>query len=227
MIAFQNITVRYEDTGELVYEDFSETIPTGSFTLLTGESGSGKSTLLNLILKEIEPAAGEIVVNGKTLSKIPHDNIPRYRQGIGVVFQDFRLLPEFSAYENVELACLIKGMSRRRAAERVGRIMGLLGISHLYRRRPAQLSGGEQAKVGLARAIVNQPRILLCDEPTGNLDPESSAEVRRLLTLIHRQGVTVVVATHDTEFTCGYEGCRIHLTRQKTRGKKDNFSLYR
>ena len=199
MISFSNVCKEYttEDGNILVYRNFSEEIQDGEFVVLTGESGSGKTTLLKMLLKEIEPDQGSIIVDGENLGKIKRKNIPFYRRKIGVVFQDFRLIQELSVYDNLLTAILATGGSSKEAEKKIVDVLTMLGIDSLHKRLPKEMSGGQQQKVCLARAIINNPKYLLVDEPTGNLDPASSAEIIRLLDIIHDHGITVIMATHD------------------------------
>ncbi len=204
MIIFEDVYKQYpQDEGDpvQVFSGFSEQIEDGEFVLITGESGSGKSTLLKLLLKETEADRGDIVVDGRRLSDIDPAQIPYYRRGIGVIFQDFRLFEEYTVYGNLELVLSLTGGGGRGGSMRIIHTLKLLGIDRLHRRYPSELSGGEKQKVCMARALINTPKLLLADEPTGNLDPESSAEIIKLLEVAHRQGITVVMATHDLE-TC-------------------------
>lgn len=197
MIDFDNVTKSYDKEEGPVFEGFSEHIERGEFILVTGQSGSGKSTLIKMLLKETEPDEGSITVDGRLLSGISRNDIPDYRKSIGVVFQDFRLFDDYSVYGNLEVVLSLTGGSMRDAESRITHILRLMGIDHLHKRFPRELSGGEKQKVCMARAILNSPSVLLADEPTGNLDPSSSAEIFRLMELIHRQGTTIVMATHD------------------------------
>lgn len=199
MISFSHVSKEYttEDNINRVYDDFCEEIQDGEFVVLTGESGCGKTTLIKMLLKEIEPESGTIYVDGKDISKIRKNEIPYYRRGIGVLFQDFRLIQEESVYDNLVNAILATGGSGKDANTKIVNVLTMLGIDGLHKRFPREMSGGEQQKVCLARAIINHPKILLVDEPTGNLDPDASQEINRLLDVIHDQGVTVVMATHD------------------------------
>ena len=199
MIVFDNVTKKYEIEDDVltVYQDFSETIEDGEFVVVTGKSGSGKTTLLQMLLKDTEPQDGEILVDGKLLSTMSKGQIPFYRRSIGVVFQDSKLIPDLSVYDNLYVSIIATGGAGRDAAKKIANVLTMLGIDHLHRRLPIQLSGGEQQKVCLARAIINNPKLLLVDEPTGNLDPTSSAEINRLLQVINNQGITVLMATHD------------------------------
>lgn len=197
MIDFVNVTKTYDEEEGPVFEGFSEHIERGEFIHVTGQSGSGKSTLIKMLLKETEPDEGSITVDGRLLSGISRNDIPDYRKSIGVVFQDFRLFDDYSVYGNLEVVLSLTGGSMRDAESRITHILRLMGIDHLHKRFPRELSGGEKQKVCMARAILNSPSVLLADEPTGNLDPSSSAEIFRLMELIHRQGTTIVMATHD------------------------------
>jgi len=199
MIVFDNVTKKYEIEDDVltVYQDFSETIEDGEFVVVTGKSGSGKTTMLQMLLKDTEPQDGEILVDGKLLSTMSKGQIPFYRRSIGVVFQDSKLIPDLSVYDNLYVSIIATGGAGKDAAKKIANVLTMLGIDHLHRRLPMQLSGGEQQKVCLARAIINNPKILMVDEPTGNLDPTSSAEINRLLQVINNQGITVLMATHD------------------------------
>ena len=198
MIRFHNVTkVFSKDTVAL--EQVNLEIDPGEFVFLVGASGSGKSTIVRLILKEIEPSAGAIYVNGMRLSSVPRRKIPRHRRNIGCVFQDFKLLPNKTAAENVAYAMEVTGQKRRAIRTKVPQILDLVGLSGKVEKFPDQLSGGEQQRVSIARAFVSQPQILVADEPTGNLDPNTSVGIMQLLHRINRIGTTVVVATHDKE----------------------------
>ncbi len=197
MIRFTNVGKTYDASEGPVFEDFNAYIEKGEFILVTGRSGSGKTTLIRMLLKEIEPDAGEIEVAKRKLSEIMAADIPGYRRGIGTVFQDFRLFDDYTVYGNLEVVLSLTGGSMRDSEQRITNILRMMGVDHLHRRYPKELSGGEKQKVCMARALINSPQILLADEPTGNLDPASSADIFKLLELVHRQGTTVVMATHD------------------------------
>jgi cell division transport system ATP-binding protein len=167
------------------------------FVFLIGSTGSGKSTVMRLLLKEIEPTEGQIRVAGRDLSTITRKQVPYYRRNLGVVFQDFKLLPSRTVYDNVAYALQVTGHSRKQIRAKVPDILQLTGLSTKLHNYPDQLSGGEQQRVSIARAFVNHPPLLLADEPTGNLDPETSIDIMRLLYRINRTGTTVLVATHD------------------------------
>ncbi|WP_273843350.1 cell division ATP-binding protein FtsE [Rubrobacter calidifluminis] len=198
MIRFDSVTKFYgRDT--LALDDVSFEIGEGEFVFLVGASGSGKSTVVRLLLKEVEPTRGEIYVRGVKLSGIPRRSIPRHRRSIGCVFQDFKLLPNKTAAENVAYAMEVTGHRRRAIRTKVPQMLDLVGLTTKKDRYPAELSGGEQQRVSIARALVSSPPVLVADEPTGNLDPETSRGLMRLLERINRIGTTVLVATHDRE----------------------------
>jgi cell division transport system ATP-binding protein len=198
VIDFQGVSKRYP-SGDLGLDDVSFAIHPGEFVFLVGASGSGKSTTIRLLIKETEPTAGTIHVAGRDLSQIPRKKVPYYRRNVGVVFQDYKLLPTRTVYENVAYALQVTGGSRRDIRDKVPDILRLTGLSLKLHNHPDQLSGGEQQRVSVARAFVNHPPLLLADEPTGNLDPETSIGIMQLLYRINRTGTTVVVATHDVE----------------------------
>lgn len=174
-------------------------IEQGEFVFIVGDSGSGKSTLIKLLMKEIEPTEGTLIVNGQNLGRMKHRHIPKYRRGIGVVFQDFRLLKDRNIYENIAFAQRVTEKSTRVIKKKVPAALSLVGLAQKYKAFPKELSGGEQQRVAIARAIVNEPQILLCDEPTGNLDPTNSWEIMKLLEEANDRGTTVVVVTHNQE----------------------------
>jgi cell division transport system ATP-binding protein len=196
VIEFDHVEKRYSavDVG---LDGVTFTIQPGEFVFLVGASGSGKSTTMRLLLKEAEPTAGEIRVAGRDLAKIPRNRVPYYRRNLGVVFQDYKLLPNRTVHDNVAYALQVTGGTRREIREKVPDILRLTGLSTKLHNYPDQLSGGEQQRVSVARAFVNHPPLLLADEPTGNLDPETSIGIMQLLYRINRTGSTVVVATHD------------------------------
>jgi cell division transport system ATP-binding protein len=196
MIEFRDVSKHYGPT-DVGLDQATFAVTRGDFVFLVGATGSGKSTLMRLLIKEIEPTAGTIRVAGHELGEIPRKRIPFYRRNIGVVFQDFKLLPSRTVHDNVAYALQVTGGTRREIRAKVPDILRLTGLSTKLHNYPDQLSGGEQQRVSIARAFVNHPPLLLADEPTGNLDPETSIDIMRLLYRINRTGTTVLVATHD------------------------------
>lgn len=197
MIRLEKVNKSYEE-GIHAICDMSIHIKKGEFVFLVGHSGSGKSTFFKMLLKEIEPTSGEIYVDGESLKKISKRKIPKYRRKIGVVFQDFRLLEDYTVYENVALAQRVIGIRPRQIHNNVLLILTKLGLADRQKSYPRQLSGGEQQRVAIARALVNQPEILLADEPTGNIDSENAKGFMKLLEQINKKmNTTVVVVTHD------------------------------
>ncbi len=196
MIRLHNVTKVYDNSVVAVREVNLE-VAKGEFVFLVGPSGSGKSTILRLMMREERPDTGEVWVAGKHASELPSWKIPHLRRSIGTVFQDFKLLPNKSVYENVSFALEVTGRSRHVVRNQVPQVLKLVGLSNKADRQPRQLSGGEQQRVSIARAFVNRPLILLADEPTGNLDPATSVGIMRILDRINRTGTTVVMATHD------------------------------
>lgn len=198
MISLKNVTKIYSNNA-VGLRNISLEISSGEFVFVVGTSGSGKSTLIHLLLKEIDATSGEIFVNKEDLSKITYKKIPFLRRKIGTVFQDFRLMPNKTVYENVAFAMQVVEASPREIRRNVPMVLALVGLSKKSKAYPSQLSGGEQQRAALARAIVNSPPILLADEPTGNLDPETAREIFSLLNDINKRGTTVVIASHDRE----------------------------
>ena len=195
MIEFNNVSKIYNNNVKAL-SDVSVKINSGDFVFLVGPSGSGKSTFIKMLLKEIEPTMGNITVADRNLSEIKRNQVPYYRRKIGMVFQDFRLIPTLNVYENVAFAMRVVEASQKEIRKRVPMVLSLVGLSHKYKMFPNELSGGEQQRVSLARAIVNNPSVLIADEPTGNLDPDTAKEIMELLEDINRTGTTIVMATH-------------------------------
>lgn len=206
-------TYREADIVTPVFEDFSLDVEKGEFVILTGESGCGKSTLISLLLLEFRPDSGTIYVAERDTGRIQDKDIHAYRRKIGAIFQDYRLLYDRNVYDNIRLAMIVAEAPLKDAQVRVWNVAKLLGITELLKRRPGELSGGEQQKVCLARAIVNHPTILLADEPTANLDPRSSDEVKNLLETVHEQGTTVLLVTQDNILYDCKNSRRIELTK--------------
>lgn len=199
MICLEGVSKRYEDTQTEALKNISLQIETGEFVFLTGESGSGKTTLLRLLLREFLPEQGRIRVNGKYLDEMGRREIPFYRRKIGMLHQDSKLIESKTIYENVLLARQIAGAGSKEARNQVSRMLAFTGLASRFRQYPNELSGGEQKKACLARALVNHPALLLADEPTGNLDESGTQELMNVLEEMNRRGVTVLVATHDIE----------------------------
>lgn len=199
MITLEGVTKSYNPKGQPALNNISLHINKGEFVFIVGNSGSGKSTLIKLLLKELEATSGKIMVNGFEVNKLRRRKIPKFRRGIGCVFQDFRLLPDRNVYENVAFAQRVIERPNRVIKKRVPEILTLVGLAAKYKSLPDELSGGEQQRVALARALVNRPNLLLADEPTGNLDPTNSIEIMRLLEEVNERGTTVLVVTHNRE----------------------------
>ena len=194
MIELRNVTKEYSKGNSV-----SVKIERGEFVFIVGDSGSGKSTLIRLIMKELNPTDGTIIVNGQNLNRMRHRNIAKYRRGLGVVFQDFRLLKDRNIYENIAFALRVTETPGKVIKKKVPAALSLVGLAQKYKSFPKELSGGEQQRVAIARAIVNEPAILLADEPTGNLDPTNSWEIMSLLKEANERGTTVLVVTHNQE----------------------------
>lgn len=213
MIRFEAVTKHYRKDLPAALANIDLLIEPGEFIFLIGPSGSGKSTFLSLVLREYKPSTGSITVDGMQLEKLPDRSVPKLRRKIGVVFQDFRLLSNRTVKQNVGFALDVIGVPRKEQREKIEQILATVGLNELADRFPHQLSGGEQQRVAIARACVNQPTVLIADEPTGNLDPETSAEIMRTLDQINRFGTTVIVATHDAAIVDGMRRRVIELAK--------------
>ncbi|HIR00179.1 MAG TPA: cell division ATP-binding protein FtsE [Candidatus Scybalocola faecavium] len=198
MIALDNVYKTYS-TGVSALNGISMKIKKGEFVFIVGSSGSGKTTLFKLLLKELEPTSGTIYMNNKNIGRLRRRKIPKMRRGIGVVFQDFRLLKDRTVYENIAFAQRVVGKSSKQIKASVPGLLSLVGLSDKAKAYPNELSGGEQQRVALARALANNPPVLLADEPTGNLDPKNAWEIMKLLEEINLRGTTVVVVTHNKD----------------------------
>ncbi|MBQ7077165.1 MAG: cell division ATP-binding protein FtsE [Lachnospiraceae bacterium] len=198
MITLTHVTKCYTE-GIPALNDINIDIEEGEFVFIVGNSGSGKSTFLKLLTKELEPSSGQIIVNGTNLKKLRQRRVPLYRRNIGMVYQDFRLLKDRNVYENVAFAQRVIERSPRQIKKEVPLMLSMVGLAAKYRSNPKQLSGGEQQRVAIARALINKPKILLADEPTGNLDPSNAWDIMNLLDSINARGTTVVVVTHNME----------------------------
>jgi cell division transport system ATP-binding protein len=198
MVVFENVTKIYEpDVAAL--RDVTFAIDKGEFVFVVGASGSGKTTVIRLVLKELEPTSGKIIVGGRELGRLKRSKVPLLRRNVGCVFQDFKLLPNRTAAENVAYALKVQGESATSIRRKVPEVLNLVGLSHKMSSYPDELSGGEQQRVSIARAFVNHPPLLICDEPTGNLDPDTSVGIMQLLYRINRSGTTILMVTHDRE----------------------------
>lgn len=196
MIEFRNVSKVYA-TGTHALNKASLTIEKGEFVFIVGSSGAGKSTFLKLIMREEVPTSGSIIVNDMQLDKMKRRHIPKLRRTMGIVFQDFRLIDKMTVYDNVAFAMRAVGARSRAIKKRVPYILALVGLEQKANRYPSELSGGEQQRVGLARALVNNPRMIIADEPTGNIDPEMSYEIIELLSEINKRGTTILIVTHE------------------------------
>ena len=221
MIEFKGVHKVY-DNGTKALKDVNLRIDKGEFVFIVGASGAGKSTFLKLIMREEVANAGEVIVNDFKLSKLKRREIPYLRRTMGIVFQDFRLINNMNVFDNVAFAMRVIGASQREVRKRVPYILGLVGLQNKARNYPMELSGGEQQRVGLARALVNNPALIIADEPTGNIDPELSYEIVELLNEINRRGTTVLMVTHERDLVRMFnrrvieirEGCVVSVSTQ-------------
>lgn len=197
MIKFENVTMAYRKDGYPALDNVSFQIDDGEFVFLVGQSGAGKSTILRLLIKEETAQNGNVLIDEVNIGNLKEKDIPKLRRNIGMVFQDFRLLPEKTVAENVAFALQVLNKTHEEIRQTVPAVLDLVGLLDKANRRPEQLSGGEQQRVAIARALVNRPAILMADEPTGNLDPDTTVEIMRLLDQINKAGTTVIMATHD------------------------------
>jgi cell division transport system ATP-binding protein len=223
MITFKGVSKTY-NIHSTALEDADFHIEPGEFVSLTGRSGSGKSTVIKLLIGEEKPTKGRIFFGQYEVSKLKDKELPAFRRHIGVVFQDFRLLPTKNAYENVAFALEVSGRSQREIAELVPQVLDMVGLSDRMKNFPNELSGGEQQRVALARALIHRPEVIIADEPTGNLDPFHTSEIIKLLEKINQLGTTVLLATHDREVINDLEKRVItldkgHIVRDEQKGK--------
>ncbi len=205
MIEFRNVSKVYA-TGTHALNKASLTIDKGEFVFIVGSSGAGKSTFLKLIMREEVPSSGSIIVNGMQLDKMKRRHVPKLRRTMGIVFQDFRLIDKMTVYDNVAFAMRAIGVRPRAIKKRVPYILELVGLESKADRYPSELSGGEQQRVGLARALVNNPQMIIADEPTGNIDPEMSYEILELLSEINKRGTTILIVTHELDLVHSFGG---------------------
>jgi len=199
LIKFENVSKKYEKKDKFALKNVDININSGEFVFLVGSSGAGKSTFIKLLLREEMPSEGKLTVNKSDVTLLTPRTIPKFRRNMGVVFQDFRLLPNKTVYENIAFAMEITQQKKKDIRRKVPVALSLVGLSDKAKSYPNQLSGGEQQRVGIARAIINNPVILIADEPTGNLDPQNADEIMEILQDINRRGTTVIIATHAKE----------------------------
>jgi len=199
MVLMENVRKVYDSSNTLALDNVSLTINDGEFVFLVGPSGSGKTTLMKLITGELRPTSGTVIINDYDMSTIKRRKLPKMRRTLGVVFQDYRLIENMSVYDNVAFAMRVVGAPNKEIKKRVPYILELVGLDGREKRMPNELSGGEQQRVAIARALVNSPRMIVADEPTGNLDPARSLELMLLLEKINEMGTTVLVVTHEKE----------------------------
>lgn len=211
MIAAKNLCMKYSKNGQNALDDVSFYIDQGEFAFFVGTSGAGKSTLLKLIIRELIPSAGSLKVFNRDVGRLPQRRLPYLRRNIGMVFQDFRLIEERTAYDNVAFSMMVIGASQREIRKQVPHVLGLVGLEDKARARVCDLSGGEQQRVGLARAIANRPALIVADEPTGNLDPGTSLDIMNLLKSFNLRGTTILVATHNREIVDRFKKRVIYL----------------
>lgn len=197
MIHMQGVTKIYEDNGAMALNNISVDIEAGEFVFIVGASGSGKSSFIRLLFREVLPTDGVLIVNGMDVPNLKKNEVPAFRRTLGVIFQDYRLLPDKTVYENVAFAMQVIEAPRRLIQRSVNSVLDVVGLQDKYKAFPSQLSGGEQQRVAIARAIVNRPSLVIADEPTGNLDPETSWDIMDIFHRINQSGTTIVMATHD------------------------------
>ncbi|WP_353893768.1 cell division ATP-binding protein FtsE [Proteinivorax hydrogeniformans] len=203
MLIFQNVEIRYK-SGNVAVSNINFKVDKGEFVYIVGPSGAGKSSLLKAVFKEVEPKKGEIFLFNRNITRLKRREIPHLRRQVGVVFQDFRLLEEKNVYDNIAFALRVIGASRKEIKTKVLDVLKIVGLEGKGKRYPNQISGGEQQRVALARALVNKPEIIVCDEPTGNLDPTTSDEIMDILNKINLRGTTIVMATHAKDIVDKY-----------------------
>lgn len=215
MIEFINVSKTYEDNDTHAINGINLKIDDGEFVFIVGSSGAGKSTLLKLIMREQTPTTGDIIIDGQTINKLKRREIPYFRRKMGMVYQDFRLIDKMNVFDNVAFAMRVIGESSSTINNRVKHILKHVGLEHKLKERPSQLSGGEQQRVSLARALVNNPKIVIADEPTANVDEEMSKEIISLLKKISKDGTTVIVVTHDKELVKQFADRIIEIKKGK------------
>lgn len=212
MIQLYHVCKRYPE-GVTALQDITFKVQKGEFVFVTGPSGAGKTTLLRLLFLKERPTSGQILIDGRNLTKMPKSQVSLFRRGIGFVFQDFKLIPHWSVYENVAFALEAIGVPAKEIRRRVLRVLGMVGLHSKMAKRPPLLSGGEQQRVAIARALVKEPKILLADEPTGNLDSEMACKIMDIFEEVNTRGTTIVMATHNQDLVARYRGRVIGLNR--------------
>ena len=212
-VELKNVEVFYEETGINALDDVNIRINDGEFVFIVGDSGAGKSTLLKLLTNEIEPTKGRVFVNGYNLSKLKKRQVPAFRRSIGMVFQDFRLIPDMTVFENVAFVLRVTNQSKKTIRSRVPYVLNLVKLADRAKSFPSQLSGGERQRVGIARAFATDPGLIIADEPTGNIDPELSYEIVELLKDINKCGTTVLMVTHEHDLVKYFGGRIISLKK--------------
>lgn len=230
LIRLKNVNKKYKNGVTAIY-DLSLSIKKGSFVFVIGGSGSGKSTLIKMLYREEKPTSGQIVVGGVNVAKLRNKKVYKLRRKLGIVFQDYRLLPKLTVFENVAFAMEVLGAPKNETRTKTLKAIEMVGLKNKVHNYPDQLSGGEQQRVAIARAIVNEPKLLLCDEPTGNLDPEKSMEIMKVLEDINKAlGTTIVMATHDKDIVNKLKKRVIilkdgRLVKDEEKGKYDNEAI--
>ncbi len=218
MVEAKSLSMRYEKGGRYALENVNFMIDRGEFVFFVGSSGAGKSTMLRLIIRELKPTAGMLKVFGRDVARLPRHRLPYLRRNIGMVFQDFRLMDDRTVYDNVAFAMIVVGASRKEVRRRVPHVLGLVGLEQKAKAKICDLSGGEQQRAGLARAIANRPAMIIADEPTGNLDPGTSLDIMNLLRSINLRGTTVLVATHNRDIVDSFKKRVLYLDNGKLVG---------
>lgn len=214
MIEFINVSKTFPE-GNHAVENINLKIEDGEFVFIVGPSGAGKSTMLKLIMREEVPSEGQVIVNGRDLTKMRRSQVPYLRRTMGIVFQDFRLIDKMTVFENVAFAMRVTGTKQSVIKKRVPHVLKLVGLEGMDTRHPSELSGGEQQRVSLARALANEPSLIIADEPTGNVDPKRSYEIMNLLQEVNKMGTTVLVVTHEHNLVTKFNGRVIKLKRGK------------
>ncbi len=212
LIEVRNVYKQYKN-GVTALSDINVSIPKGSFVFVIGSTASGKSTLIKLLYRQEKPSRGEVYVGGVNVAKLKNRKVYKLRRKLGIVFQDYKLLPNLTVYENVAFALEIYGLPEKEVRKKVMAAIEKVGLKEKYRTYPDNLSGGEQQRVSIARAIVNNPKILICDEPTGNLDPTTSMEIMEIINKINEEGTTVIMATHDRDIVNKYKKRVIKISK--------------